>query len=287
MNTGFIGLGNLGAAIARRLLACDVPLTVWNRTVSRAETLNAAVASSPRALIESCDPVCLCLFDSNSVRAVLEGDRGLLAAARGRTIIDFSTNHHEEAARFHDLVRAAGGFYLEAPVLGSVIPASQGALTILISGDSTVFQQHRPLLDLVGKTIFFLGAPGLASRMKLINNFLLGTFMASIAEAAALSEDAGIPTSTALDILAAGAGNSAILNAKRDKLLHRDFAPHFSAALIYKDLSYLEDLARSGEVDNTLGEAVRALFARTLDRDPHHRDLSCVYEAFANRKKLS
>lgn len=287
MNTGFIGLGNLGTAIARRLLARDVPLTVWNRTVSRAEALKVVIAESPRTLIESCDPICLCLFDSNSVRAVLEGDRGLLAAARGRTIIDFSTNHHEEAVRFHDLVRAAGGSYLEAPVLGSVIPASQGSLTILISGDSNVFQQHRPLLDFVGKTIFFLGAPGLASRMKLINNFLLGTFMASIAEAAALSEASGIPTATALDILAAGAGNSAILNAKRDKLLQHDFTPHFSAALIHKDLAYLNDLARSREVDNTLGEAVRALYARTLDRDPHHRDLSCVYEVFANRSKLS
>lgn len=287
MNTGFIGLGNLGAAIARRLLACNVPLTVWNRTAARAESIGASIAESPRAVIESCDPVCLCLFDSIAVRAVLEGDRGLLAAAHGRTIIDFSTNHHEEAARFHDLVLAAGGSYIEAPVLGSVVPASQGALIILVSGREADYLDHQSLLDLVGRTIFFLGAPGVASRMKLINNFLLGTFMASIAEAAALSEASGIPTLTALDILAAGAGNSAILNAKRDKLVQRDFAPHFSAALIHKDLSYLNDLARSREIDNTLGETVHALYARTLDRDPHHRDLSCVYEVFANRKKLS
>ncbi len=282
---GFVGLGNLGTAIAHRFIAQGRSLTTWNRTRARAESLGVPVAGSPRALIEQCDPVFVCLFDSRAVREILQGESGLLAACRNRTIIDLTTNDDREAVAFHRIVAAAGGSYLEAPVLGSVVPASQGNLTVLAGGREEVFKRSKPLLYDIGKNIFHFREPGQATRMKLINNLVLGTFMAGIANAVALAERVGIDRPQSLEILAAGAGNSAVLNAKRQKLIDGDYAPHFSAALIHKDLTLLNQLSVELGVPGDLGEAALALFTQTMEYDPHDRDLSCVYEVFAGTVK--
>lgn len=279
MNAGFIGLGVLGRTIAQRLIDQDVALTVWNRTPGKAEGLRATVAASPADVIAQTPVVFLNLRDSAAVDAVLSGDRGLLAGdGHGKIIIDTTTNHFTDVARFHAEVSARGGAYLEAPVLGSVIPASKGALTVLVSGEQAAFDQAKPLLDKIGSTIFFLGEIGLATKMKLVNNLVLGVFMAALGEAVTLGEAAGIDKARVLDILAAGAGNSGVLNAKRQKLLDEDFAPHFSAALIYKDLHYLQDLARALERPLFTGSAVKELYALALQRGVADQDFSVIYD---------
>lgn len=142
-------------------------------------------------------------------------------------------------------IKAKGGRYVEAPVLGSTVPASLGNLTVLVSEIQSGYEEALPYLQLIGKNIFYLGSPGWATKMKLVNNLLLGNFMASIAEALVFGEEIGLEKEKVLDILAAGAGNSGVLNAKREKLLQEDFSAQFSSALIYKDLHYMQDLAKS------------------------------------------
>jgi 3-hydroxyisobutyrate dehydrogenase len=279
MKAGFIGLGYLGKTIARRLMAEGVELTVWNRTKEKAVDLGAYVAAGPREVAEREEIVFLNLFDSVAVRAVLEGGEGLLAAdLKGKIIIDTTTNHFDEAASFHGIVAERAAFYLEAPVLGSVVPASQGNLTVLVSGQEEAFEKVKPYLEKMGKTIFFLADPGLATKMKLINNLLLGTFMAAIAEATVLGEASGLPGATVLDILAAGAGNSMVLNAKRQKLLAGDFSTHFSSALIYKDLHYLQDLAKSLRRPLLTGSIVKEIFGMAFRDHRESLDFSVVYD---------
>jgi 3-hydroxyisobutyrate dehydrogenase len=181
--------------------------------------------------------------------------------ATAKIVIDTTTNHFEPVARFHALVKEAGGAYLEAPVMGSVMPASQGALSVLVSGEKAVFEEALPYLDQIGSQIFFLEQIGLATRMKLINNLVLGVFTAALAEALALGEVAGLDKVRVLEILAAGAGNSRILAAKQQKFLDEDFSPHFSAAMIYKDLHYLQDLARALGRPLFTGSVVKELYA--------------------------
>jgi len=278
-NAGFIGLGVLGRTIAQRLIDQGVELTVWNRTPGKADGLRAEVAASPAGVIARTPVVFLNLRDSAAVDAVLNGEGGLLAGdIRGKIIIDTTTNHFVDVARFHAAVSARGGSYLEAPVLGSVVPASNGALTVVVSGEPGAFDRARPLIEKIGSTIFFLGEIGLATKMKLVNNLVLGAFMAVLGEAVGLGEAAGIDKARVLDILAAGAGNSGVLNAKRQKLLDEDFAPHFSAALIYKDLHYLQDLARSLDRPLFTGSAVKELYALALQRGVADQDFSVIYD---------
>jgi 3-hydroxyisobutyrate dehydrogenase len=279
MKTGFIGLGTLGKTIAKRLISENVELVVWNRTREKASDLEVAVAQSPKALMGEVDTVFLNLFDSDAVKSVVFGQGGLMESElSGKTIIDTTTNHFAEVHAFHEAFGGKGAYYLEAPVLGSVVPASEGNLTVLVSGDKAAFERQKPLLELIGKNIFYLGEPSASTKMKLINNLLLGAFMAAIAEATVFGEAVGVDKERVLDIFAAGAGNSGVLNAKRKKLLAEDFSAHFSSALIYKDLHYLEDLARVMRRPLFTGSTAKELFAMTFKDDKEKLDFSALYD---------
>jgi 3-hydroxyisobutyrate dehydrogenase len=279
MKTGFIGLGHLGKAIAKRLISQGAELIVWNRTKEKAADLDVEIAQNPAELLSKSDIVFMNLFDSDAVASVLTGKEGLLEGdCHEKIIIDTTTNHFGRVLYFHEVLRKAGACYLESPVLGSVVPASQGALTILVSGEKEAFDRAFPYLEKIGKNIFYLEMPTHAIKMKLVNNLVLGVFMAVIAEAFSFGEDVGIDRSKVLDILGAGAGNSAVLNAKKEKLLNEDFSTHFSSALIYKDLHYLQDLARTLKRPCFTGSIVKELFGMTFPKSLDGLDFSAVYK---------
>ncbi len=281
MNLGFIGLGHLGKAIAGRLLDCGHALTVWNRTPSKAADMRVELASSPKSVMQKAECTFLCMFDSTAVRSVLTQKDGLLSGdISGRIVVDLSTNHFREVSTFHGFCQDAHAFYLEAPVLGSVVPASQGALTVLISGDSAAYQRVKPVLDCIGKHLFYLGEPGLATKMKLINNLALGSIMATLAEALAFGEEVGIAKGDVLEILSLGAGNSLVLNAKKNKLLEEDFSTHFSNALIYKDLHCLQELAYERKRPLFTGAVIKELYGRTFGEGIEQEDFSAIYKLF-------
>lgn len=284
MQLGFIGLGALGSAVAMRLMERQHTLTAWNRTSARAEKLGLSLAASPKAVAETTEIIFLCLFDSAAVRQVLSGEDGLLAGASGSTlIIDLTTNHYRDAEAFHRLCQGTGVAYLECPVLGSVVPASQGALTLLCGGALDAYQRAEPILRDIGQNLFHFGEPGQATRMKLINNLTLGGFMAALAEATALAEHSGIPKDQALDILGVGGGQSLVLNAKRAKLLNEDFSPHFSNALIYKDLHCLQDLAYDLKHPLHTAAVTKELYARTYQQGFENEDFSAIYKLFKRK----
>lgn len=283
MHLGFIGLGHLGKAVAGRLLECGHELTAWNRSAGKAADLDLSLASSPKSVAEAADIIFLCLFDSNAVHEVLSKDQGLLSGdATGKIIVDLTTNHFKEVETFHTLCNKAGALYLETPVLGSVIPASQGALTVLVSGNKAAYDKIKPVLENIGKHVFFLSEPGMATKMKLINNLTLGSFMATLAEALSLGENIGLAKEEILEILSVGGGNSLLLNAKRKKLEEQDFSTHFSSSLIYKDLHCLQDLAYELKRPIFTGAVVKELYGKTFSQGLAEEDFSAIYKIFSN-----
>ena len=157
------------------------------------------------------------------------------------------------------------------------LPISKGLLTILVSGKRPAYEEALPYLEKIGKDIFYLEEPALATKMKLINNLVLGSFMATLAEAIVLGEKTGIDKETVIDILSSGAGNSLVLNAKREKIINEDFSTHFSSSLIYKDLHYLQDLARTLKSPAFTASVTKELFAMTLLRGMEDLDFSAIY----------
>lgn len=279
MKAGFIGLGHLGKAMAKRLIGEGVELIVWNRTKEKAADLGVPVAGSPKELISKVDIVFLSLFDSNAVADILYGESGLFNGnCTGKIIVDTSTNHFNRVLKFHEDAAKHGVYYLESPVLGSVGPASQGALTVLVSGDQRAFEKVKPYLEKLGKNIFYLEKISLATKMKLINNLVLGTLMATCAEAVTFGEKAGLDRETILNILLTGAGNSAVLAGKKEKLIKGDFSRQFSSSLIYKDLHYLEDLAFDMKKPLYIGSIVKELYGMTYPEGIEDEDFSAVYK---------
>ena len=281
MHLGFIGLGHLGKAIAGRLLDCGHTMTVWNRSTDKAQGLKATLAASPGDVALQADIICLCLFDSVAVHSVLTQKDGILSAdLKGKVLVDHTTNHFRDVSTFHELCAGAGADYLEAPVLGSVVPAGQGALTVLVSGREEGYRKAESVLARIGKHLFYMGEPGLATKMKLINNLALGNFMATLAEALAFAEKVGIAREKVLDILNVGGGQSLVLNAKKTKLLNEDFSTHFSNALIYKDLHCLQDLANEEKHPLFTGAVTKELYARTFAAGIDGLDFSSIYRLF-------
>jgi 3-hydroxyisobutyrate dehydrogenase len=279
MKAGFIGLGTLGRAMARRLIAEGVDLAVWNRTPEKALGLDESVMETPAGVLEETEIVFLSLFDSIAVENVLFGPDGLTQGeCRGKVVVDMTTNHPDAVPRFYQALADRGGSYLECPVLGSVVPAGEGSLTLLVGGDKQAIDRVVPFVEKLARHLFYFEEQGLATKMKLINNLVLGTFMATICDALVLGEATGLAKSKVLDILAAGAGASGVLNAKKEKLLREDWEPHFSVALIDKDLRYLQDFVRNlGASPSALLPAVRDLFDRSMEESAP-LDFSAVYK---------
>ena len=281
MAIGFIGLGNLGTAITTRLSQLGETLVVYNRNIEKIKDLGYEIVSSPKEILQKCDVIFLCLFDSEAVKQILTGDNGLLCEElKGKTIIDLTTNHYEEVLEFHKLVNDFGGNYLENPVFGSVAPALKGELTVVSSGKTEVFEAMRPILEKIAKEIFHLPTPSSATKMKLINNLCLGSFMATLAECTALAESCEIPKAKALEILGVGGGQSLVLKAKTQKLIDEDFSAHFSNNAINKDLHLVQDLAYNLNQPLYTAAIPKELFSKMKMMGKGEEDFSSIYQLF-------
>ncbi len=281
MAIGFIGLGNLGCAIAKRLTNVGEEIKIYNRTKSKVENLGYKIANSPKELIQQCDTIFMCLFDSSAVKDIFEMKEGILSAnLEGKTIIDLTTNHFKSVLNFHEEIDQKGGEYLESPIFGSVVPALQGVVTIVVSGKKETYESCKPLLEKIAKEIFYLKEPSQASKMKLINNLCLGSFMATIAECTALGEACNIEKTKLLEILGVGAGESLVLKAKTQKLIEEDFSAHFSNNAIYKDLHTLQDLAYSKSQPLYTATVIKELFGKMKKDGKGEEDFCSIYQLF-------
>ena len=283
MAIGFIGLGNLGRAITTRLASLGEELVIFNRDKKKIEDLPYTKANTPKELISKCEVIFLCLFDSDAVSNILKGENGLLCEElKGKTIIDLTTNHYERVLEFHSLVESCRANYLENPVFGSVAPALKGELTVVSSGKVEVFENVKPTLEKIASNIFHLPTPSSATKMKLINNLCLGSFMATLAECTALAENCEIDKSKALEILGVSGGQSLVLKAKTQKLIDEDFSPHFSNNAINKDLHLLQDLAYNLKMPLYSAAVPKELFSKMKNLGKGEEDFSSIYQLFKN-----
>ena len=281
MRIGFIGLGNLGQAICTRLASQNIELTVYNRNKDKIKDLPYEKANTPKELLANCEVIFLCLFDSPAVENILTGENGLLCEElKGKTIIDLTTNHYDDVLKFHEMINNIGANYLENPVFGSVAPALKGELTVVSSGKVEVFEAVKPILEKIAKEIFHLPTPSSATKMKLINNLCLGSFMATLAECTALAENCHIPKAKALEILGVGGGQSLVLKAKTQKLIDEDFSPHFSNNAINKDLHLLQDLAYNLQQPLYSAAIPKELFSKMKMMGKGEEDFSSIYQLF-------
>jgi len=240
LKVGFIGTGVMGAPMARNVLRAGFPVTVHNRTRSRAEPLlneGASWAASPAELAAGCNIVVTCVSDTPDVRAVVLGPSGVIeGASRGATVIDMSTVSPTATREIAERLEAAGVDMLDAPVSGGQKGAIEGALSIMVGGKPEVLARCRPVLDAMGKTIVHCGGHGQGQMVKLCNQIAIAGNLLAAAEALTFARKAGLDLATVIEAVGAGAAGSWALNVLGPRMAARDFAPGFMVKLQLKDL---------------------------------------------------
>ncbi len=229
MSVGFIGLGNMGLPMATNLSRAGIPLVVWNRSPEKCAGLaatGAEVAETVDALFDHSAIVLLMLLDRHAIDAVLGRHTTAFAdRVRGQTIVHLGTTSPGFSSELDADIRAAGGFYVEAPVSGSRVPAEQGQLVGMVAGDEDAVTRLLPLLDPLCARVFRCGPVPGALRMKLAaNHYLIGT-VAVLAETIHAERRAGVDVEVLRQVLDAGPMASAVSRAKLTKLVQGDFAP--------------------------------------------------------------
>jgi 3-hydroxyisobutyrate dehydrogenase-like beta-hydroxyacid dehydrogenase len=274
----FLGLGSMGAPMARRILAAGFPLTVWNRSPERGRAFaeaGATLATSPRDAAAAADVVCTMLSDPAALEAVAEGPSGLVAGlSPGRIWLDFSTV--TPAASRHAAARARekGADFCDVPVAGSVKPATDGTLKLLAGGDPLVLAKVKPVLDAVSKETLRFGGVGQGSAMKLVNNLMYGVTVAAFGEALALAKSLGLPPEETRTWLLSIPSVSPYLKAKMDFLAAGGEPAAFQLALMEKDLRLMVEAgggaAAARVVDAARGDYERARAAGYGEKDFAH-----------------
>ena len=242
MRYGFIGLGELGGALASSLLKRGFALRVHDIDASRVQRLVAAgatAAASPRALAEQSDAVFTCLPSPAVSEQVLSGPDGVLAGLNGRGAwIEMSTLGPDEIRRLADLAAAQGVRTLEAPVTGGVHLAARGEVTVLVGGDADLYETHRPALEAMGKRLFFMGPLGSAALIKVITNMLAFIHLVADGEALMLAQRGGLDLAQAWKAIAASSGTSFVHETEGQLILNGSYDIGFTMDLALKDLGF-------------------------------------------------
>lgn len=276
------GLGNMGQAMALRLLDRGAEVTVWNRTEEKtvaAVQAGARLAASPELAGRSQAVVLLSLGDEDAVERVLFG--GLAAALPpGAVVIDTSTVSPRYARAADERLAAAGLCRVEVAIIGNPRQARAGELRIFTAGSEETAEVVRPLLDGLATRIRHVGAPGAAAALKLVFNTMLGVQLAGLAEAAALAERAGLDRDLVLSEIADSGFASMVVKFRADLMARRAYEPaFFRTVLMEKDLRLaLAAPGEPGAAGLTVLEGAREHFAAAVSAGDGDRDAAVVAE---------
>ena len=244
---GFIGMGIMGRGMARNLLKAGYPVTVWNRTRSKAEEVaadGATVADSVRSLAETSEIILLCVSDTPDVEAVVLGEEGVLSGAKaGALVIDCSTISPGATRTLAEKLAEKGIRMLDAPVSGGSEGAAKGTLSIMVGGDAADFAEALPVLQAMGKNIVHVGGHGAGQTVKLVNQVLVVGNMLAAAEALLLAQAGGVDLQKTFDAVSAGAGGSWMFSNRAPQAMRRDWRPGFTIDLQQKDLRLVLEAA--------------------------------------------
>ncbi len=244
---GFIGLGLMGSGMSMNLVKAGFPVTVWNRTASKMETLieaGAKGAGSPKEVAENSDIVVSIVTDSQDVEEVILGPEGAIHGARsGAVVIDMSTISPSVTRLIAEELGEKGVRMLDGPVSGGAIGARDGTLSIMVGGENETFQECLPIFEAMGRTVTHVGGNGMGQTVKLVNQILVGTTMLGVAEALMFAKKSGVDLEKCHAAVSGGAAGSWQLTNNGARLLKGDHEPGFKVKDYLKDLRLIMEAA--------------------------------------------
>ena len=260
MDIGFIGLGNMGQPMARRLIEAGHKLVVYdtrNDAVAPLVAMGAQLASSPADVADRVETVMASLPSLQISEKVATGEGGVIHGKRIKRFIDLSTTGSRVAAKVAAALAKKNILQIDSPVSGGVGGATKGTLAVMVSGPKTEVDLVKDVLAVFGKVFVIGEKPGMAQTMKLANNFLSATAMAATSEAVAMGVKAGLDPAVMIDVINAGSGRTTASDQKfPQSILPRTFDYGFATALMLKDVRLCFDEAKGFSVPNAVMRAV-------------------------------
>jgi 3-hydroxyisobutyrate dehydrogenase-like beta-hydroxyacid dehydrogenase len=281
---GFVGLGAMGAPLARRLLAGN-QVNGTNRTRAKAAALiddGLVWRDTPREVAAAAQVVFSMVTDDDALAAITRGPDGILAGLRpGTTYVEMSTVSPRTSRQLAARVRAAGATMIDAPVSGSVPAAETGALTIMVGGPEKAFVTAAPLLSRLGNRITHVGENGQGLLLKLAINISLAAQMLAFSEGLLLAERGGIDPALAARVMTGSAIGSPMLQARAPLALDLPEQAWFDVQLMHKDIHLALDAAQAAQIPLPAASAAEHMLSLAGEMGYGHRDIAGLYQVLA------
>jgi len=282
---GYVGLGVMGSAIVRRLLAAGHDVTVWNRTREKAEPLLAAGArwaATPRNVAEASEIVFTMVTNTDAVRAVTDGDDGILAGLdAGRIYVDMSTASPANTRALAEKVADVGAEMLDSPVSGTSITVEQGKASLMVGGSDAAFARARPVLEAIGPRVIHVGPSGAAVTMKIAVNLSLAVQMLAFSEGVLLAEKSGISREKAVEVMLASVIASPMVAYRGPLVLGHPDEVWFDCRMMQKDMNLALELGRQLEVPLPTTAVTNELLSAANGMGIGERDFAVLFDVLA------
>ena len=288
MKLGFIGLGVMGAPMARHLAQAGHDVTVYNRTRSKADAWVAAnggrAAPTPRAAAEGAEIVFSCVGNDDDVRQVTTGADGAFGAMqRGAVFVDHTT---ASAAVAVELERAAGErglAFLDAPVSGGQSGAEQGILTVMVGGDPAAFERAQPVIAHFARAVMLMGPPGSGQKTKMVNQICVAGVVEGLAEGLAFALRAGLDAKRVVSVISKGAATSWQMENRGETMIDGKFDFGFAVDLMRKDLRIAMEEARANGAELPATALIDQFYAKLQQQGHGRLDTSSLMKLLSDR----
>ncbi len=276
IRAGVIGLGAMGAPMARHLAQAGLLRMLWNRTTDRAEVLaketGASVASGPEQLAANCNVILTCVSADQDLLDVVE--QLLPGVKTGSVLVDTSTVSPATASRVAGSLQKAGAGFVDAPVSGGVEGAIKGTLSVMAGGDSANISRIMPVLEAISATVTHMGPVGSGQATKAVNQVMIAGIAEAVCEALALAEKLNLPSERLLSVVSAGAARSWFLERRGQTMLDSSFDVGFKLSLLLKDLLICRALAQDLNISLPTVEAAIRDYRELVELGDGDHDIS-------------
>lgn len=280
MKTGVIGLGAMGAGMAKNLAKANHLQTVFNRTLSKAESVAAEygcnISMTPADVAEQCELIIICVSRDADVLEMINAIKD--SVKEDAIVIDSSTVSSETAKQAAKILNEAGAHFLDCPVSGGSEGAQNGTLAVMVGGDAAQLEKARSTLDAIANNIVYIGPTGSGQATKAVNQIMCAGINQAVTEALAFGNAMGLPMDKVVDIVATGAAGNWFLNHRGKTMLAGSYEPGFKLALHHKDLSICQSMVKSIS-ENALPTIEMTLihYQRLMDEGYGDEDISALF----------
>ena len=280
MKSGVIGLGAMGASMAKNLARVNQLQTVFNRTLSTAENVarecGCSISMTPAELAQQCELIIICVSRDKDVLEMVDAIKETINP--DTIVVDTSTVSAETAKQAAAILKEHKAHFLDCPVSGGVEGAKNGTLAMMVGGDEAVLEKARPTLNAIAGKIVYIGPSGSGQATKAVNQIMAAGINQAVTEALAFGRAMGLPMDKVVDIVATGAAGNWFLDHRGKTMLAGTYEPGFKLALHHKDLSICQEMVKSISANALpIVEMTLLHYQRLMDEGFGDEDISALF----------